>query len=143
MQGPAKEFLSMGHLHNLPEIHDSDPVADMFDDPKIMRDKEIGESELIPQIHQEIEDLGLNGNIQGRDRFIRYNQFRMEGDGPGNADPLALSAAELVRITKGILTVKPDLFKNLQDPLFHLLSRCDPMDLEDPLPRSLPPSSSG
>ena len=37
----------------------------MFDDTKVMRDEEIGEAKLVPQINQEVEDLGLDGNIEG------------------------------------------------------------------------------
>jgi hypothetical protein len=44
VQGPSKEILGPGHLHHLPHIHNSDSITDVFDDPKIMRDEEIGEA---------------------------------------------------------------------------------------------------
>jgi hypothetical protein len=54
VQRPAKEILSVGDLHNLSHIHHSNSIADMFDDPKVMGDKNIGEAQLISQVHQEI-----------------------------------------------------------------------------------------
>jgi hypothetical protein len=47
----------------------------MFDDPKIMRDEEIGEVQLIFQVHQEIEDLSLDGDIQSGNGFVCDDQF--------------------------------------------------------------------
>jgi hypothetical protein len=43
VQGSAKEILSVGHLYDLSEIHHGNPIADMLDDPEIVRNKEISE----------------------------------------------------------------------------------------------------
>ena len=51
---PTKEILSVGDLHNLPHIHHSDSIADMFDYPKVMGDENIGEAQLISQVRQEV-----------------------------------------------------------------------------------------
>jgi hypothetical protein len=83
----------------------------MFDDSKVMGDEKVGKTQLISQVHQKVEDLGLDGDIESRDGFISNDQFRIEGDGPGNANPLALSTAELMGITKGILRMKANLFE--------------------------------
>ena len=103
MQMAIEEVLAIGHLHHLPHIHHGDSIADVFDDSKVMGDEEVGESQLISQIHQEVEDLSLDGDIQSRDGFIRDDEIWMERDRPGNTDSLSLSAAELVRITECIL----------------------------------------
>ena len=60
MQRPVEEILTLGHLHHLPHIHHSNSITDMFDDSKVMGDEEIGETQLISKIHQEVKDLGLN-----------------------------------------------------------------------------------
>ena len=39
--------------------------------------------------------LSLNGDIQGRSRFIRNDEFRMAGQGNGYDDALAHAAGEL------------------------------------------------
>ncbi|MNJ63670.1 hypothetical protein D3C77_595870 [compost metagenome] len=59
---------------------------------KVMRDKYISEAKLFLQILQQINDLRLDRHIERRDRFIRNDQLRLQGQCPGNADTLALSA---------------------------------------------------
>src|SRR4030043_383218 len=65
MEWPAEEILSLGHFHHLSQIHDGNSITDMFDDTKVMGDEEIGKAKLIPQVHQEVEDLSLDGDIEG------------------------------------------------------------------------------
>ncbi len=45
----------------------------MLDDTQIMGDKQIGQSEFFLQIFQQVDNLGLNGNVQGRNGFVRNN----------------------------------------------------------------------
>lgn len=47
------------------EIHDRDPIADVLDHRKIVRDKEISQGKLLLQILQQIDHLGLNRQIEG------------------------------------------------------------------------------
>ncbi len=63
-----------------------------------MGDKQIGQAEFFLQVLQQVEDLGLDGNIQRRDRLVADDKLRVQGQGAGNADALALTAAEGVRI---------------------------------------------
>jgi hypothetical protein len=60
MQRPAEEILPIGHLHHFSHIHDSNSITDMFDDAKVMGDEEVGETQLVSKIHQEVEDLSLD-----------------------------------------------------------------------------------
>jgi hypothetical protein len=136
VQGLPKEVVSPGHFHDFSEIHHRNPIADVFDNPKVVRNEEIRQAELVAQIHQKVKDLGLYGNIERGNGLIGDDQFRMEGDRPGNSDPLALSAAELVGIPEGVLGMEPNLLKNLQDALFLCLSRGDPMHFQS-LPNNL------
>jgi hypothetical protein len=68
---------------------------------------------LISKIHQEIKDLGLDRDIQGRDGFIGDDQIGMKGNSPGDTDPLALSSTELMGIAEGILGMEPNVLKKL------------------------------
>jgi hypothetical protein len=54
MEWPAEEIFSIGHFHHPSQIHDGNSITDMFDDTKVMGDEEIGEAQLIPQVHQEV-----------------------------------------------------------------------------------------
>jgi len=51
------------------------------------------------QVLEQVQHLALHRNIQCGDRFIADDQVRLQRNGAGNADALALAAAELVRVT--------------------------------------------
>jgi len=61
-------------------------------------DKHHGEVVLVDQLQNQIEDLRLDGDVEGRYRFIGDNKFRFGGDGAANGDALALAAGEFVGI---------------------------------------------
>ena len=66
-----------------------------------MGDKQVGEVEFLAQILQKVDDLGLNGDVERRDRLVADDELRLHGQGPRDAHPLALSAAHLVGIAVG------------------------------------------
>ena len=47
------------------------------------------------QVLEEIDDLGLDGHIQGSDGLVRHQQLRPHTQRPGNGNPLPLSAGQL------------------------------------------------
>ena len=57
-----------------------------------MGNEQIGKMKLILQLLQYIDNLGLDGYIQGRYRLIADNKFRLRSQSPGYADSLPLSA---------------------------------------------------
>ena len=65
MEGTPEKIFPLGHLCDLSHIHDSDSVTNMFYDSKIMGDEKISKTQLVPQVHQEVQDLSLNGDIEG------------------------------------------------------------------------------
>ncbi len=99
----AVDGLAGGDFDNLSQIHDRHSVADMLDHPEIVRNEKIGEMHLLLELLEEIDDLRLDGDIQGGDRLIGYDELRIHGQCPGDADPLPLAAAELMRITIVVL----------------------------------------
>jgi hypothetical protein len=86
-------------LNDTTEVHDSNPVAHVLYNGQIVRDEEVGEIQFLLQLVQEIDHLGLHGNVECRHRFVADDEFRFHGKGSGDPDPLSLSTAELVRIT--------------------------------------------
>lgn len=58
--GTPENFLDRRLFYNPAEIHDRDPVGDVFDDAKVMADKEIGQIQLVAQLHEKVDDLRLN-----------------------------------------------------------------------------------
>ena len=95
----AENLLFLSVLHQIAKIHNADGVRDMLDNREIVRNKQICQSEIPLQIHQEIDDLGLYRNIQCRHRFIADDKIRLQSYGTCNADALPLSAGKLMGIS--------------------------------------------
>ncbi len=64
--------------HTGPQVENRHPRADMMDHRKIMRNEQIGQVMLFPQIHQQVQDLGLDGHIQGGHRLVRDDELRIK-----------------------------------------------------------------
>ena len=75
---------------------------------QIMRDEDQGKPQLVLQIHQQIDHLCLNGDIQRRHRFVTHHQLRPADDRPRDPDPLRLPARQLVRIPLREIRRQPD-----------------------------------
>ena len=80
------------------EVHDGDPVRDVADDAEIVRDEDVGEPELVLEVVEEVDDLGLDRHVERGDRLVGDDQPRIQGERTRDADPLSLPARELVRI---------------------------------------------
>ena len=70
----------------------------MADHRQVVGDEEIGEAEVALEVLQEVDDLGPDRDVQGGDRLVGDDELRLQGQRPGDADPLALAAAEGVGI---------------------------------------------
>ena len=92
----AVKLFTVCQLYQMAQIHDSDPIADMFDHSQIMGDKQIGQLFGLLQIFQHVDNLCLNGHIQSRYRLITDDKSRIYCQRSGNADPLTLSTGKFV-----------------------------------------------
>ena len=100
-------------LHDTSQIHDHDPVADVFDDAEVMRDENISQVKLLLQAAEEVDDLCLDRNVQSGYRLVADDDLRLHGEGAGNVHTLSLAARELVGIALHVLDVETDLLKRL------------------------------
>src|SRR4030088_1524596 len=107
-------------LDDAAEIHHGNAPADVLDDREIMGNEEIGEPELLLQILQEIDDLGLDRYIQCRHRLIADNEFGFDRERARDTDALALTAGELVRMAAHVIRLQADGFQQIHDALFKL-----------------------
>ena len=98
MVRPREEGVRRSALDDAAEIHDRDAVADMLHHAEIVADEEIGQAEIALQLHEQIDDLRLDRDVERRDGFIADDELRLDRERPGNPDPLPLAARELVRI---------------------------------------------
>ena len=86
--------------------------------------------QLILQVLQEIQHLRANGHVQGGYGFVRDDQTRIERQRAGNADALALAAAEGVRIAPHIFGAQADHGQQLRDAGLQGGAAQAPVDLE-------------
>ena len=76
-------------------LHDEDAVAELVDDVEVVGDKEVAQVELLPELLQELQDLGLDGDVQRGDGLVRDEEAGAPDQRGGDADALALAAGEL------------------------------------------------
>jgi hypothetical protein len=102
------EAVAVGELGDVAEVHHRDPVGDVPDDREVVRDEQVGEVEVLLEVLEEVDDLGLDGHVERRDRLVEHDQVRLEREGPGDPDALPLAAGELVRVAVAVLGLQPD-----------------------------------
>jgi hypothetical protein len=123
MEGLLQKSGDGGDLHDSAAEHDQAPVRQMPHHGQVVGDEQHGELQPVPEIRQEIQDLGLNGEVQRGDGLVQHQELRAHGQGPGNPQPLALTAAELVGEPGNVAWVQPHLFHDLTDPGYTVPTR--------------------
>lgn len=97
MGGAAEEHIDGGLLDNSAALHDGDAMGDAADDGEVVRDEEHGEVVGRAEVAEEVEDLGLDGDVEGGGWLIGDEEARPVDEGHGDEQALPLSAGELVR----------------------------------------------
>jgi hypothetical protein len=83
-------------------------------------DEDAGETLGFLEIEEQVDDLGLDGDIERRDGFVGDDQAGRKHQGTGEADALALTAGELVREPAEKVGFEPDLAEQAVDLGRHL-----------------------
>ena len=107
MFGEMANRFGVARLDDPAKIHDEDPPADVFDDGDVVRDEQAGHIVTSLEVLEKIDDLRLNRDVEGADRFVAHHEPGLEGERAGDADPLPLPAAQLVRISLRMRRVHP------------------------------------
>ena len=71
-------------LFDLSAEEDRDLVADMFDHRHVMRDEQVAEAALPLQVGKQVEDLGLNREVQRAHGLVADNDLRVGYEGAGD-----------------------------------------------------------
>jgi hypothetical protein len=77
------------------------------------------------QILEQVDDLGLNRDIQRRDRLIADDEVWIRCNRAGDSDPLALTAGELVRLARRVGRVEANAFQNVANSVVDLTAARD------------------
>ena len=77
VQSVLEQLVVGGDLHDLSQIHDSDAIGDVSNHRQVVGDEQIGQIELRLKILKQVDDLGLNGYVQGGDGFVGDDKLRL------------------------------------------------------------------
>ena len=93
----AEDLVGRSKLDELADIHHRDAVGDVAHHRKVVGDEEEGQFQARLQLEQQVQHLRLDRDVERRDRLVGHDEARVGGERPGDADALALAAAEGVR----------------------------------------------
>jgi len=83
---------------DLAGVHDTGSIRHLPNDAKVVGDEQHGHVEFLLQLFEQLQDLGLDGHVEGRCRLVGNQKVGFVGEGHGDHHALALAARELVRI---------------------------------------------
>jgi hypothetical protein len=98
MLRPLEDVVAGGLLDRLARVHHQHVVGDLGDHPEIMGDHDDRRAELPLQVADQVEDLGLHGDVERGGRLVGDQQLGVAGQGHRDHGPLPHAAGELVRV---------------------------------------------
>ena len=113
MQRVREDFFGVSLLDYLTQIHHRNAIRYVLDHRKIMRDEQVRQIESLLELAKEVQNLRLDRNIESRNCFIAHDEFRFERKRPGDADPLALTSREFMRVTVGMFSAETNEIEQL------------------------------
>ena len=108
MQRLCEERVGGGLLDDAAGVHDDDLVRDLGDDGEVVADELDCGAGLVLELLQELEDAGLDGDVEGGGGLVGDEELGAAGERHGDAGALALAAAHLVRVGAGALLGRGD-----------------------------------
>ena len=109
------EALALRDLHEAAEIHHGDSVAQVADHREIVGDEQEGETQAALKRLQEVDDLGLDGDVERGHGLVAHDELGLRREGPRDVDALPLPARELVGIAAGECRIQADEPHHLLD----------------------------
>ena len=120
VQRGGEDLVHWGALDDAAEIHDGDVGGDVFDDGEVVADEKERQAEVAAEFGEEIEDLGLDGDVEGAGGFVADDDAGAQDQGAGDGDALALAAAELVGVAVGHVGGEADAAEDGEDAVIHV-----------------------
>ena len=121
--GRANSSAAGRELDDLAEVHDRDPVGDVADDREVVGDEEIGEAERLLELDEQVQHLRLDRDVERRHRLVGDDELRLQDERARDPDPLALAAAELVRVAVERVGAEADALEHVDDAVGALAPR--------------------
>ena len=99
MQRVVEQLSGIHDLDQVAQVHNADAVRNMADNSQVMRHKNVGKAQFFLQVSKQVDDLRLDGNVQGRNRLVADDQLRVARQRAGNTQALTLAAGHFMRVT--------------------------------------------
>jgi hypothetical protein len=109
----GEHLLDRPGLGDLAGVHHDQPVRHVPRAGEVVGDVEDGHAFGVAQLGHQVEQADPDRHVEHRDRLVGQDQLRPHGQRLGEADPLPLAAAQLVREPLQHVGVQPD---HLEDP---------------------------
>ena len=123
--GVVKDVPDGPPLHDPSRVHDADVIGNLRHQAEIVGNEYDRHVELLLQFLHEIDDLGLDRDVEGRRRLVGDQQRRIARQRLGDHGPLAHAAGILVRIAvdSGARVGNADLVEHVRGHLPGFLFR--------------------
>src|SRR5664280_2791530 len=103
-------------LADLAEVHHRNAVADVLHDREVVGDEQQGESVLVLQVLEEVENLRLDRDVEGRDHLVTDEHLGPHRQRTRDRDPLTLPTRELAGVTIAVNGgIDADLVEQITD----------------------------
>ena len=98
MPGAVKDVAHRAALHHFAAVHHDHEVAELGDHPEVMGDEQDRAAFAALQVLQPVDDLHLQGRVEGGGRLIRDQQRGLGLERHRDRNPLPHPARELVGV---------------------------------------------
>ena len=95
----AEQGPHVGLLDDLARVHHRDPVAHLGDDAEVVGDEDDGRARLALEAPHQVQDLRLDGHVEGGRRLVCDQQLRLAGKRHRDHHALRHAARHLVRVS--------------------------------------------
>ena len=117
VQRPREDAALVPVFHRAAQVHHHHLVGHMLHHRQVVGDEHVAGAELLLQVHEQVEDLRLDRQVQRRGRLVRDHDAGLHHHRPRDRDALALAAREHVRVALQVLRPQADLGRQRLDPL--------------------------
>ena len=126
----AEDRLRVADLHDPPEVENGDPVGEVADDAEVVRDQQVARPSLGLELGEQVEDRGLDRDVERARRLVGDDDPRVAGERPGDRQPLLEAAGQLARLEVEVALGEAQVRGQLVDPLVDGLA-LEPGELAD------------
>ena len=105
--------LAVGEFHDAAEIEHHHAMRNLAHDGQVVADEDHRHAEIGLQLHDQVDDLRLDGNVERADGLVADDELGLDDHGARDADALVLAAGEFVRIAVDPAGLQADLLHDL------------------------------